>query len=320
MNGNFVKISIVIPIYNVEQYLPCCLLSCVNQTLHDIEIIGVNDGSTDSSLDVLREFASRDYRIRIIDKANGGLSSARNAGIQVASGKIVMFLDSDDFLSTNACERVWRETLEGQTDVVIFGTDIFPTNPAPTSWHYRVLHVKTRRYDEPDIFNAVFHEPGIKPFVWRQAYTRKFFDENHVLFDETVRYGEDIVFQMEAIPYAQTIAVISDQLYHYRWYREGSLMQTFQMDIDDKICQHVLLADIIANHWRRKGWLEDHSKEFTQWVLDFLVYDIGTKVVQHKSEHYESVSNLLKRYGLYDDLCRVSLDHKYLARRITRKH
>lgn len=320
MNGNSVKISIIIPIYNVEQYLPFCLLSCINQTLHDIEIIGVNDGSTDSSLDILREFASRDYRIRIVDKVNGGLSSARNAGIQIATGKIIMFLDSDDFLSTNSCERIWRETLEGKADIVIFGTDIFPTVPAPTSWHYRVLHVKTHRYEEPDIFKAVFQEPGAKPFVWRQAYARKLFDENNVFFDESVRYGEDIVFQMEIIPFAQAIAVISDRLYHYRWYREGSLMQTFRMDMDEKIRQHILLVGIISEHWEKKGWLSDHSIEFTQWILDFLVYDIGTKPVQHKSEHYESVSNLLKRFGLYDDLRRVPLDHKYLARRITSKY
>lgn len=321
MNGGSVKISIVIPVYNVAEYLPACLHSCLEQTLFDIEIICVNDGSTDSSLDILKEFADRDYRIRIIDKANGGLSSTRNAGIQVATGNMIMFLDSDDRLSPNACERVWREVLENNADIVIFGTEIFPAKPTASKWHYRTLHVGTRLYNEADVMAALFSEPGAKPFVWRQAYARKLFDTHGVFFDETVRYGEDIVFQMEMIPYAKRIAVISDRLYHYRWYREGSLMNSYRLDMDKKIQQHISLVDKIASFWKETGWLGAQPMAFTQWILEFVVYDIGTQNVQYKKEHYEAVSDLLKRYGLYRNLLRVpAKKYGYLARRVLRKH
>ena len=93
------KVSIIVPIYNVEPYLSSCLASCLNQTLKDIEIICVNDGSTDHSLEIVKEFQKADRRIRIIDKENGGLSSARNAGITAARGEWLVFLDSDDMLS-----------------------------------------------------------------------------------------------------------------------------------------------------------------------------------------------------------------------------
>ncbi len=132
MSGLPVKVSVIVPVYNVEQYLSACLHSCVNQTLYDIEIICVNDGSTDGSLAILQAFAQRDHRVKIIDKPNGGLSSARNAGIDQANGEMIMFLDSDDYLSLNACERVWTETLEAPTDVIIFGTRIFPNSPRAT--------------------------------------------------------------------------------------------------------------------------------------------------------------------------------------------
>lgn len=321
MNGGSVKISIVIPVYNVAEYLPACLHSCLEQTLFDIEIICVNDGSTDSSLDILKEFADHDYRIRIIDKANGGLSSARNAGIQVATGSMIMFLDSDDQLSPNACERVWCEVLENNADIVIFGTEIFPAKPTASKWHYHVLHVGTRLYNEADIMAALFSEPGAKPFVWRQAYARRLFDAYGVFFDETVRYGEDIVFQMEMIPYAKRIAVISDRLYHYRWYREGSLMNSYRLDMDKKIQQHISLVDKIASFWKETGWLDAQPMAFTQWILEFVVYDIGTQNVQYKKEHYEAVSDLLKRYGLYRNLhCVPAKKYGYLVRRILRKH
>ena len=99
------KISVVIPIYNVEAYLSRCLESVVNQTLLDIEIICVNDGTKDHSVDVVKKYKDIDDRIQLVEKKNGGLASARNAGMKVATGQMILFLDSDDYLALNACER-----------------------------------------------------------------------------------------------------------------------------------------------------------------------------------------------------------------------
>ena len=96
------KVSVIVPIYNVEDYLECCLDSILKQTYTNLEIILVNDGSTDSSLSICKKYLEKDNRIVIVDKSNGGLSDARNAGLENANGEYVMFVDSDDFLTENA--------------------------------------------------------------------------------------------------------------------------------------------------------------------------------------------------------------------------
>ena len=268
------KISIIVPIYNAETYLSMCLESCINQTLKDIEIICVNDGSTDNSQDIVNAFAQTDHRIISIKKENGGLSSARNAGIEEATGQFVMFLDSDDYISPKACERIWLETLEAPTDIVIFGSNVFPDKPTANNWTYSVLtRIETKRYwmFEPGI---LFNEPGAKPFVWRQAFRKAFLDKNGLRFDEEIKFGEDTVFQMEAFPHADYFAFISDKLYNYRWYREGSMMAVANADPDSKIDKHIFMVERITEYWQQQKWLELYGDWYLDWVLDFLVPSI----------------------------------------------
>lgn len=317
MNALPVKISVIVPIYNVEEYLGACLSSCVNQTLHDIEIICVNDGSTDNSLAVLEAFAANDYRIQIISKPNGGLSSARNAGIRAARGSIIMFLDSDDYLECNACERVWIESMEAPTDIVIFGTAIFPDTPRASTWHYDVLRSRVKRYHTFSE-DVLFKEKSAKPFVWRQAFSKRLFDEYGLAFDETVKYGEDMVFQMETFPHAANFAFISDSLYHYRWYRPGSLMSSVRDNMDQKIENHLYFVDIISEYWKRQGWLDLYGKAYTQWLLEFFIPDIRNKKTQHSQEHLKKFYALIRKYELTPYLRKMPLSVWPLVRSLKR--
>ncbi len=312
-----VKVSVIVPVYNVEKYLSACLNSCVNQTLNDTEFICVNDGSTDNSLHILEEFAAVDHRIKIINKSNGGLSSARNAGLREACGEFVMFLDADDYLAPMACERVWCETLEAPTDIIIFGTSIFPDLPRASNWYYEVLSVRTHRYTKftPKV---LFGEPSSKPFVWRQAFRRQLLAEHELEFDECIKYGEDIVFQMKIFPHGTNFSFIADKLYCYRWYREGSLMQSFRFDLDQKISQHLKLADWISIYWQDQGWLKQYGVEYTQWMLEFLVPDIRSKDVKCASEHLEKLKNILVNYSLEKYLDKVPASVKGLAATVKR--
>ena len=311
------KISIIIPVYNVEKYLPSCLNSCINQTLYDIEIICVNDGSTDNSLGILEQYASVDQRIKIFSQKNSGLSAARNTGIEHARGEFFLFLDSDDYLTQNACERVWLETLEAPTDIVIFGTYIFPEIPRASKWYYDTLRTPNHRYWKfaPEV---LFDEPGAKPFVWRQAYNRKFFEQYGLRFDERVRYGEDMVFQMEAFPHGKNFCFISDELYRYRWIREGSLMQGYRTDLDNKIRQHLNFIGYITKYWDSQGWLKCYGKEYTRWLLEFLVYDIRKQEVQCASEHLNMLNELLKQYRLISYLNEMPYTLKLLVKTVKR--
>ena len=318
MSGLDVKISVIIPVYNVEDYLSVCLSSCINQTLTDVEFICVNDGSTDDSLKILKEFAQQDYRIRIIDKPNGGVSAARNAGLRAARGEYIMFLDSDDFLAPNACERVWIEKLEAPTDIVVFGTEIFPyDHPRPTDWYYWVSNTYMHRYWEfsPKV---LFDEPSTRPFLWHQAFRKAILDEHHIEFREDVKHGEDMVFLLQVYPHAKYFCFLPDKLYHYRWHREGSLMWLFAGDYDERLRKHIAFVDIICKYWQEQGWLEKYGKEYLQWLLEFLVVDIRDEQTKHAPEHLKAVANLIDSYGLTKHLSEVDGKYRIYARNVKR--
>ena len=125
--GQCERVSIIIPIYNVEQYIEECLLSAMRQTLKEIEIICVNDGSTDDSMGIVRKYAREDPRIRIVEKENGGLSSARNAGMDAAKGEYILFLDSDDWILPETLEEIYDSAVKNDLDNVYFNAAVFST-------------------------------------------------------------------------------------------------------------------------------------------------------------------------------------------------
>lgn len=313
-----VKISVIIPVYNVEKYLSACLNSCVNQTLYDVEFLCVNDGSTDRSLEILEEYAKRDNRIQIVNKPNGGLSSARNAGLKQACGQYVMFLDSDDYLEEKACERVWRETLEAPTDIIVFGAHVFPENPEPTHWLKNVLRVGSRRYSG---FSAsvLFEENSAKPFVWRQAFRKALLDKYGLEFDERVKYGEDMVFQLEVFPHAQDFSFIEDRLYDYRWFREGSLMRSVSDDLDQKIKKHFFFVEIISNYWKKQGWFEKYGTAYLEWLLEFLAADIRRVGPENQEEHINSLNSIIDAYDLRQYMSKIKPRLRPLARMLKSK-
>lgn len=300
MSGCACKVSVIVPVYNTAQYLPFCLNSCLQQTLFDIEIICVNDGSTDNSQEILEAYAARDYRVIIVNKENGGLSSARNAGLKAATGEIIMFLDSDDAIAENACERVWCEAREGKYDILAFSSTYFPTNPEPIQWIKDRLQVRNSRHYgfTPEI---LFCNNGSKPFVWRQAFLKEFLDKHGLTFDESVRFGEDTVFDMEAYPLAHRFAFISDALYHYRWTRTDSLMATAARDEEKKYRAHLYICERVTAFWSGQGWLEKYGNWYLSWLLDFMVYDIDASSIANKKELFAALKTLIETYRLDRD-------------------
>lgn len=291
------KFSIVIPVYNVENYLSQCLDSVVRQTLLDIEIICVNDGTKDRSRSVLEEYKNIDNRIQIIDKENGGLSSARNAGLEVATGEYILFLDSDDYLEEKTCERLYYETLENQPDIIVFGAHIFPYYPWPDEWLIRNLSPRTVAYQNHGVY-ALLNENGAYPFVWRNCFNRTFLSKNNLTFDETVRFGEDIIFQFMSFPQTEKIIFISDKLYHYRWSRTGSLMANASKDVYKKYLQHINAMRIIAQKWKQLGLLEKYKKEFLAWTVSFMGWDLYNYSGPQKSDLIQRTRDFWKEYEL----------------------
>lgn len=295
--GSKAKVSIIVPVYNVEDYLPRCLESCINQSLYDIEIICVDDGSTDDSGKILDTYALIDRRIRVIHKTNGGLASARNAGMLVANSEWIMFLDSDDYFSLNACERVWVEAQDAPTDIIIFGTNIFPVYPDIPHWYKFVLHTEAKRFNkfEPKV---LFSTRGAKPFVWRQAFSSNFIENNKLLFDDDARYGEDLIFQFKAFPVANKFTFIEDKLYNYRLVRKGSLMSKANKDLDYKMLQHLKMVEKITEYWNEKALLSIYGVNYLSWLLDFMVPDLYRYELTDKAFYANELKNIINKYDL----------------------
>ena len=263
-------VTVVVPVYNVEAYLEDCLGSLRAQTLEDIEIVCVNDGSTDGSLAILESCAELDSRVRIVDKANGGLSSARNAGIEAATAPYVCFLDSDDRFAPQACEEIYRALHGCEADVFTFGARWTPEDGAP-DWMARALSPRDAVYDGFD--SALLFKEASRPFAWRTACRTEFLRCNGLLFDESLRFGEDQAFHFAVYPRSRRTVLSSKRLYEYRLDRPGSLMGTIQDDIVAKLDRHSLIVDSVVADWRAGGLLDLCPAEFISFAVDFVAYD-----------------------------------------------
>lgn len=291
------KISIIIPIYNVEKYLSRCLESVINQTLLDIEIICVNDGTKDGSVDIVKMYMAQDDRIRLIEKENGGIASARNFGIKVANGDMLVFLDSDDYLALNACERIYEEKLNKNADILVFASQPFPEIPPINGWLLWNLNCRDVYYPEfkPE---ALFNEASGNPFVWDRAFSREFLEKNDLRFREDVFFGEDIIFIMEAAPIANGIQFISDKLHFYQCYREGSFMHVYNKDIERKLKQHVKNMRDITSYWYEKGLLDKWGDAYLNWYVDFIVNDLTTYKPENQQQLAKDVVKMMDEFGL----------------------
>lgn len=301
-------ISVIVPVYNVSDYLEWCFESLQDQTLEDIEIIAVNDGSTDDSLEKLHAIAEKDPRIVIVNKKNGGLSSARNAGILVANAPIVCFLDSDDRFTPNTCMRI-KQTFEGfdddvPVDVVTFGANCYPSE-AGYPWLEEHLSPRNVQYS-PFHPNLIFKEMS-RPFAWRTACRSEFLKENDLLFDESVRFGEDQVFHFEIYPRSKNTVLISDKLYDYRLSREGSLMSTMSLDMPAKMLEHLNIMKVIFADWKRAGFLSQYYSEMAEWTIEFMLYDsLGLQDPDRETVLAQARSFLLKYFDV-DEVSRFDI-------------
>ena len=298
------SITVVVPVYNVEDYLDWCLESLERQTLADIEIVCVNDGSTDGSRAKLSDWLRRDSRIQVIDKPNGGLSSARNTGIEAASSAYVCFLDSDDRFHPDACEQMVNLLDQTGADVLTFGATCYPKE-AGYHWLDDALSPRDVVYEgfSPDI---LFKEKS-RPFAWRTACRTSFLRERGVRFEEGLRFGEDQVFDFAIYPRASKVALSSKKLYDYRVVREGSLMDRLRDDFGAKMLEHVTILERILKDWAGLGILHRYAPEMVSFSLDFALYD----AIKLDDAAYlavaEPLRGLLMQYWNADEVAKMDL-------------
>src|SRR5574344_70864 len=219
MNENNIKISVIIPVYNVEKYLRKCLNYLVNQTLKDIEIICINDGSTDSSLNILNEYAKNDSRFIIISEKNQGQGVARNRGIKIACGKYIVFVDPDDWIELNALEILYSKFNDTNADVIHFDyedyNEIFHKTRLRSFYKHALKKLKYNLKKNSYYSWYNFKDnclSDITVMVWNRAYSTKFIKENNIKFAES-RFGEDHIFTLACLLSAQKIYYLNKYLY-----------------------------------------------------------------------------------------------------------
>lgn len=218
-----VKVSVIIPVYNTEQFLEQCLDSVISQTLKEIEIICVDDGSRDGSEKILQRYAAKDERIRIVTQPNSGLGAARNSGLEIATGEYIAFLDSDDWFAQTALEKLYAQAVRDDADVCMCGRinhlDRYGNTVNYKTLPNKKLYPREQPFslDRPD---SLFDFSDFS--VWNKLYRRSFLEENRIRY-LPVRLAEDIHFTPVAICSARRITVLYEALVHYRVMRPESL-------------------------------------------------------------------------------------------------
>lgn len=235
-----IKVSIIVPVYNVEKYIEKCLDSLVNQTLNGIEIIVVNDGSPDNSQSIIDKYVEQYPKlIKSFIKENGGLGDARNYGVSKAKGEFIAFVDSDDFVNVDMYEKLYTQSVVDNSDVVVCGYNVLDEE-------YKFLNY------QPSFDEKISQDEKIRIMLgdnaaWNKIYKRELITKNNLQFRSKIWY-EDIDFKINTILHCKKISVINEGLYNYL-IRQGSIMNNsnIEKNVDillafDKIIEYCKVA------------------------------------------------------------------------------
>lgn len=306
------KVSFIVPVYNTQEFLPRCLDSLLGQTYPDIEIIIVNDGSPDDSSALIAEYARKDSRVRVVEKPNGGLSSARNAGMDVARGAIIDFVDSDDYVEPNLAEFLVGTFAEGHPEIVVFGAECEPPELASKRIQ-QLLSPEACVFESFD--SALLFSANAQPYVWRVAYSRELIEREALRFAENVRFAEDVVFQFESYPLSAKTVVVPEKLYHYVM-QEKSLTHVFNTGAKrmDKVDAHLLVLHEVLERLGRRELLDLCPGELVTWFLDLVVFDLA----RLDAKDYAAVAARVKdEFAGYLGQDWISLPAKVAVRRVS---
>ena len=284
------KISVIVPAYNVEDYIYDCLISLIKQTFKDIEIIVINDGSTDNTRSIIKMFMQFDKRIRLIDKKNNGVGSARNDGLKAALGECVLFVDSDDIVKDkDSFEKIYQKYVENCVDIVVFGALNLKNDKFRKS-SYGIGKIskklKKRIIEQSESQEVIFKLPVL---CMCKLYSRKFLQENKIYFQEGC-IGEDQIFFIKSILLAKNLYIINENYYGYRRSRNNSL--TFCKKKNDN--------SVILNFYAIEGFLRNqkYPQKLIDKILDLYfekcVSWLGKCEKSYRNEYFNNLFELMK--------------------------
>lgn len=299
-------ISVIIPVYNVEDYLYVCINSVLKQTFSDLEIICIDDSSEDSSLEILEYFAQKDSRVKIIkNDSNKGPGYSRNKGLELAQGKYISFLDGDDWLSSDTFEILIKKVEQDNLDLLLFKNIVYYEKPQEFGFE-DYYDMEFMNKFENQVFNHWDLDKTKLFFIpnppWNKLYLKSFLDDNNIRFPNENLIFEDNPFFHKAIISAKRVSLI-DKYLHNRRRRDGSSMTLKNERLFDVINISYKILEVF---FENKELYEYYKVE----VLDYIFRSLNGKYYQiedeFKEEYFKRVQEafkvLIKKYGLYKDI------------------
>ena len=300
------KISVVVPVYNAEKYIKYSLDSIVNQTLKEIEIICVNDGSTDSSLQILKQYAKKDNRITILSQQNSRLGATRNAGITVAKGQYITFLDADDFFELNMLERSYEKGRLTNSDIVTWRAKEY--NNVTKQFRNLEWAVYPELFKYRDKVNSVadFGEYLFQAFsfvTWNKIISLQLINRLNIRFGGTLN-TTDLSFIYAAIVSAKRISLVDEALVSYRVNNPASLQGSKHQSWESP-CQALVE---FKNFLTTNGVYEQQKKSFVNMALKLCIYYLQTMDEKTSSE---MMDGLLNKYFEQFDMRNLTEEYVY---------
>ena len=283
-------VSVIVPVYNVKQYLEECIESIIEQTHQNLNIILVDDGSTDGSSGVCDLWAERDSRIHTMHKQNGGLSSARNAGLRAASGEYVLFVDSDDRISTALVERSLERITNDGSDICLFKHILYDDETSTTS-DYKESHkfppdtISDSKEALLNLFHQRIHNYAVLRVVKSELYKRIDFTFPNGM------YMEDLATTAWLLSNAKSISYLNEPLYYYRT-RSGSIFQTWNEKLaNDYVCALKMMEESIRD--KKSVWQEAENYVLKMLFYSWMVTGRDNEAIDSKTQ--ARIKNMIER-------------------------
>lgn len=301
-------VSIIVPIYNCKDYLPGCIESIVAQTYNKLQIILVDDGSTDQSASICEKYCLQDERIQVIKKDNGGVSSARNAGLANAVGEYISFIDSDDWIEKEYIERLLGSIRENQSDCSMCEHDVFDKQGS-IDYPGFADDGETVIYSERALTGLCFSlgEPFTEfPFfyLWDKLYKHQLWE--NIKFDESLHNGEDRWALFEVFKKIKNgLSLVRERLYHYRDNREGSITSN-----KDQGCDYEIAYRMLDN-------ARFHNMELTPFIENVVIHTLGRLrracLEKNYDQYYSTYQEFLSVYPMAKSQIRRAKGLKKMA-------
>lgn len=292
-------VSVIIPVYNVEDFLETCVNSVINQSVKDIEIILVNDGSNDSSGIISNSLAALDNRIKVVHKKNKGPSSARNTGIQLAKGEYISFIDSDDWIEPLFLERLYSLASKNNADIV---------NTGITVEFLKENKVETIRYNEEiclkdkakfGLFFMELHKLKLSNYPVTRLFKRTFLLENKILFETGIHVGEDLIFNLEAFKCANSICINNLALYHYMKRELLTLTSSYQANLSSS---NQIILEAYKNFFNYFSMQDKEHSDFLNLLYIKLANSVVVNLYKKNSNFTSTEKALIIEEELFSDL------------------